>query len=71
MKMLPLELSSSCKYHNHHSSPHFLHDKLFVVDKARLDEQYVQDVFHSFLRSFPSQAKAERLLDVKLRRQGP
>ena len=29
-----------------------------------LDEQYVQDAFHSYLKSSLAQAKAERLLDV-------
>ena len=37
-----------------------------IVEEARLDEQYVQDAFHSFLKSSLAQAKAERLLDVKV-----
>jgi hypothetical protein len=35
-------------------------------EEGRMDEQYVQDAFHSFLKSSLSQAKAERLLDVKV-----
>ena len=31
-----------------------------------LDEQYVQDAFHSYLKSSLAQAKAERLLDVEV-----
>jgi len=35
-------------------------------EEGRLDEQYVQDAFHSFLKSSLAHAKAERLLDVKV-----
>ena len=35
-------------------------------EEGRLDEQYVQDAFHSFLKTSLAQAKAERLLDVKV-----
>ena len=31
-----------------------------------LDEEYVQDAFHSYLKSSLAQAKAERLLDVEV-----
>jgi hypothetical protein len=34
--------------------------------EGRLGEQYVQDAFHSFLKTSLAQAKAERLLDVKV-----
>ncbi|KAH9957118.1 hypothetical protein BC827DRAFT_1138459 [Russula dissimulans] len=37
-----------------------------VDDKGRLDELYVQDAFHTFLKSSLAQAKAERLLDVEV-----
>jgi hypothetical protein len=37
-----------------------------VDQEGRLDEQYVQDAFHSFLKSSLAHAKAERLLDVKV-----
>lgn len=36
------------------------------IDEGRLDEQYVQDAFHSYLKSSLAHAKAERLLDVKV-----
>jgi hypothetical protein len=36
------------------------------IDEGRLDEQYVQDAFHSYLKSSLAQAKVERLLDVKV-----
>ena len=35
-------------------------------EEGRLGEQYVQDAFHSFLKTSLAQAKAERLLDVKV-----
>jgi hypothetical protein len=35
-------------------------------DEGPLDEQYVQDAFHTYLKSSLAQAKAERLLDVEL-----
>ncbi|KAN0130527.1 hypothetical protein V8E53_011613 [Lactarius tabidus] len=35
-------------------------------EEAPLDEQYVQDAFHSYLESSLAQAKAERLLDAEL-----
>ena len=35
-------------------------------DEASLDEQYVQDAFHTYLKSSLAQAKVERLLDVEL-----
>jgi hypothetical protein len=31
-----------------------------------LSEQYIQDCFHSYLKSSLTQAKAERLLDAEL-----
>lgn len=37
-----------------------------VDQEGRLDEQYVQDAFHSFLKSSLAHAKAERLLDVNV-----
>ena len=37
-----------------------------IDDDDRLNEQYVQDAFHSFLKSSLAQAKAERLLDVNI-----
>jgi hypothetical protein len=37
-----------------------------IDEEGRLDERYVQDAFHSFLKSSLAQAKAERLLDVKV-----
>jgi hypothetical protein len=37
-----------------------------VDEEGRLDEQYVQDAFHSYLKSSLAQAKAERLLDVEI-----
>ena len=37
-----------------------------IDEEGRLDEQYVQDAFHSFLKSSLAQAKAERLLDVSV-----
>jgi hypothetical protein len=37
-----------------------------VNDERPLDEQYVQDAFHSYLKSSLAQAKAERLLDVEV-----
>jgi hypothetical protein len=37
-----------------------------IDEEGRLDEQYVQDAFHSYLKSSLAQAKAERLLDVEL-----
>jgi len=37
-----------------------------IDEDGRLDEQYVQDAFHTFLKSSLAQAKAERLLDVKV-----
>ena len=37
-----------------------------VNDEHPLDEQYVQDAFHSYLKSSLAQAKAERLLDVEV-----
>jgi hypothetical protein len=37
-----------------------------IDEEVRLDEQYVQDAFHTFLKSSLAQAKAERLLDVKV-----
>jgi hypothetical protein len=37
------------------------------LDKERrLDERYVQNAFHSFLKSSLAQARAERLLDVEI-----
>jgi len=38
--------------------------RIFRREKRRLDEQYVQDAFHAFLKSSLARAKAERLLDV-------
>src|SRR6266404_6866515 len=35
-------------------------------DDGILDEQYVQDAFHSYLKSSLAQAKIERLLDIEL-----
>ncbi|KAH9992230.1 hypothetical protein BJV74DRAFT_918948 [Russula compacta] len=35
-------------------------------EEGRLDEAYVQDAFHSYLKSSLAQAKAERLLDVEI-----
>ena len=35
-----------------------------IDEEGRLDEHYVQDAFHSYLKSSLAQAKAERLLDV-------
>jgi hypothetical protein len=43
------------------SSPH-----REIDEEGRLDEQYVQDAFHSFLKSSLAQARAERLLDVSV-----
>jgi hypothetical protein len=43
------------------SSPH-----REIDEEGRLDEQYVQDAFHSYLKSSLAQAKAERLLDVEV-----
>lgn len=37
-----------------------------IDEEGRLDEQYVQDAFHTFLKSSLAQAKAERLLDVAI-----
>jgi hypothetical protein len=37
-----------------------------IDEQGRLDEQYVQDAFHGFLKTSLAQAKAERLLDVKV-----
>lgn len=37
-----------------------------VDEEGRLDESYVQDAFHSYLKSSLAQAKVERLLDVEL-----
>ncbi|KAI0268445.1 hypothetical protein BGY98DRAFT_1190664 [Russula aff. rugulosa BPL654] len=37
-----------------------------IDEEGRLGEQYVQDAFHSFLKISLAQAKAERLLDVKV-----
>jgi hypothetical protein len=37
-----------------------------IDDDDRLDEQYVQDAFHSFLKSSLAQARVERLLDVSI-----
>jgi hypothetical protein len=37
-----------------------------IDEEGRLDEQYVQDAFHTFLKTSLAQAKAERLLDVKV-----
>ncbi|KAH9015656.1 hypothetical protein EDB85DRAFT_2097309 [Lactarius pseudohatsudake] len=37
-----------------------------IDDEAPLDEQYVQDAFHSYLKSSLAQAKAERLLDIEV-----
>jgi len=37
-----------------------------IDEESRLDEQYVQDAFHSFLKSSLAHAKAERLLDVNV-----
>ena len=37
-----------------------------IDEEGRLDEQYVQDAFHSYLKSSLAQAKAERLLDVQV-----
>ncbi len=34
--------------------------------EGALDEQYVQDAFHSYLKSSLAQARAERLLDVEI-----
>ena len=35
-----------------------------IDEEGRLDEHYVQDAFHSYLKISLAQAKAERLLDV-------
>ena len=35
-------------------------------DDGPLGEEYVQDAFHSYLKSSLAQAKAERLLDVEV-----
>ncbi|KAI0289738.1 hypothetical protein BC826DRAFT_592120 [Russula brevipes] len=43
------------------SSPHTELD-----EERRLDERYVQNAFHSFLKSSLAQAKAEHLLDVEV-----
>ncbi|KAH9037336.1 hypothetical protein EDB84DRAFT_1587946 [Lactarius hengduanensis] len=37
-----------------------------IDDEGPLDEQYVQDAFHSYLKSSLAQAKAERLLDIEV-----
>lgn len=37
-----------------------------VDEEGRLDESYVQDAFHSYLKSSLAQAKVERLLDVEV-----
>ncbi|KAN0132421.1 hypothetical protein V8E53_009847 [Lactarius tabidus] len=37
----------------------------YTTDEAPLNEQYVQDAFHTHLKSSLAQAKAERLLDVE------
>ena len=37
-----------------------------VDSQGRLDEYYVQDAFHSYLKSSLAQAKAEHLLDVEV-----
>jgi hypothetical protein len=37
-----------------------------MANSSQLSEQYVQDSFHSYLRSSLTQAKAERLLDAEL-----
>ena len=37
-----------------------------IDEEGRLDEQYVQDAFHSFLKSSLAHAKAENLLDIKI-----
>ena len=37
-----------------------------VDEEGRLDESYVQDAFHSYLKSSLTQAKVERLLDVEV-----
>ncbi|KAI0245802.1 hypothetical protein BJV78DRAFT_1260209 [Lactifluus subvellereus] len=37
-----------------------------VDNQGRLDEYYVQDAFHAYLKSSLAQAKAERLLDVQV-----
>ena len=37
-----------------------------VDEEGRLDESYVQDAFHSYLKSSLTQAKVERLLDVEI-----
>ncbi|KAH9033159.1 hypothetical protein EDB83DRAFT_2507869 [Lactarius deliciosus] len=37
-----------------------------IDDEGTLDEQYVQDAFHSYLKSSLAQAKAERLLDIEV-----
>jgi len=36
------------------------------TDNTQLSEQFIQDSFHSYLKSSLTQAKAERLLDVDL-----
>lgn len=43
------------------SSPH-----REIDEEGRLDEHYVQDAFHSYLKSSLAQARAERLLDVNM-----
>lgn len=37
-----------------------------IDEEGRLDESYVQDAFHSYLKSSLAQAKAEHLLDVEV-----
>ncbi|KAH9054968.1 hypothetical protein EDB87DRAFT_1688611 [Lactarius vividus] len=37
-----------------------------IDDEGPLDEQYVQDAFHSYLKSSLAQARAERLLDIEV-----
>jgi hypothetical protein len=37
-----------------------------VDSDGRLDEEYVQDAFHSYLKSSLTQARAEHLLDVEV-----
>ena len=37
-----------------------------IDEDGRLDEQYVQDAFHSFLKFSLAQAMAERLLDISI-----
>lgn len=39
---------------------------LLEMYEQRLSEEYVQDCFHSYLKSSLTQAKAERLLDTEL-----